>query len=237
MKAPFYDPERDGITQTLLSNWLECRQKARYILEGWTPKRVSLSMINGTIGHAVLQYVYEAHRAAELSAVPSIQEIKKVVAKVEKIWKDENPKASKDAFQDLEMSLMFAEVVLPIYFDYWKEDYKKIQWESLEGSFKIPYVLNDGRTTFIRGKMDGVFKRGAGASWLFESKFKSLIVEADIVDCLALDIQVMLYLWALETQRKISPAGVYYNIVRRPGLKLGTPRRLRSSPSGSGRTS
>jgi hypothetical protein len=176
-------------------------------------------MTNGTIGHAILQFVYEAQRKKEMGAQPTPQQFNQVIKKVEKIFLSENSKPSKETLQDLEFALMNAEVVLPIYFDYWKDDFKKLIWEQLEGEFKIPYQTKDGRQTIIRGKMDGVFKRNG--LWLFESKFKSRIEEGDIVDTLAIDLQVMLYIWALGKGYKLQPSGVLYNIVRRPGLRLG----------------
>lgn len=223
-KKVFYLPERDGISQTLLGKWLACRQLARYDLQGWTSKFTPASMIQGTIGHAILQHIYEAHRTKAMGAVPSKEQFKKTINGVEKIWLAENPRPSRQMLQDLEFALLFAEILLPIYFDYWKEDFKKLAWEKLEGEFKIPFQLKDGRKTFIRGKMDGVFKRNG--LWLFESKFKSRIEEEDIIEVLAIDLQVMLYLWALGKGYALTPSGVLYNVVRRPGLKLGKAETL-----------
>lgn len=223
-KPVFYDPKRDGISQSVLGKWLCCRQLSRWDLTGWSPKGVSLAMTNGTIGHAVLQYVYEGQRKKEIGAVPSSQRLKNIIKLVEKIWLKENPRANKDMLQDLEFALLNAEVVLPIYFDYWKDDHKKILWEKLEGEFKIPYQTKDGRSTFIRGKMDGVFKRNG--LWLFETKFKSMINDEDILDTLSIDLQVCLYIWALEKGYKLCPSGVLYNVVRRPGLKIGASESL-----------
>lgn len=218
-KKIFYDPERDGVSQTLLGRFLTCRQLARYDLQGWTPKGVPLSMINGTVGHAVLQHTYEAQRKKLMGAVPTKQELTKIINIVEKLWLAENPRPTKFMLQDLEFALLNAQVLMPIYFEYWKEDFKKLAWEKLEGEFKIPYQTKDGYKTFIRGKMDGVFKRNG--LWLFESKFKSRIEDEDIVDTLSIDLQVMLYLWALGKGYKLTPSGVLYNVVRRPGLKIG----------------
>jgi len=220
----FYDPVRDGVSQSLLGQFLTCRQLCRYNLEGWTSRSTSAAMTNGTIGHAVLQYVYDAQRQKKMGIVPTPQQLKLILKQVEALWLKENPRPSTFMLQDLEMALLNAEVIMPIYFDYWKEDFKKLMWEKLEGEFKIPYVTKDGHKTFIRGKMDGVFKRNG--LWLFESKFKSRIEEEDIVDTLSIDLQVMLYLWALSKGYNLYPSGVLYNIVRRPGLKLNKAESL-----------
>jgi hypothetical protein len=220
----FYDYRRDGITQSLLTRFLECRQKAAYDLEGWTPRTTPASMTQGTIGHGVLQLVYEAHRTGELKGVPDEVYIKKTIKLVEEVWKKENPKVSKQMAQDLEMASLLVGAVLPEYFKFWKDDFKTIKWEKLEGSFKVPYSVKDGRKTFLKGKMDGVFKRKG--LWLFESKFKGMINEGDIIDTLAIDLQVLLYLSVLRILHKQTPEGVLYNVVRRPGLKLGKAESL-----------
>jgi len=219
LKQKFYDPYRDGVTQSLLSMWLECRQKALYCLQGYTPKGVSASMTQGTVGHGVLQFVYEAMSQGKLKGPPNAAYVSKVIDKVEKIWKAENPRASRQALQDLELAGLHAMHLLPIYFDYWKDDFKKLVWLSLEMDFKVPLPVKNGKIVPVRGKMDGVFKRSG--VWLFETKFKGMINEGNILDTLSLDLQVNLYLWALYTLHGIQPSGVLYNVVRRPGLSQG----------------
>lgn len=214
----FYSYERDGITQGLLGMWLECRQKAKYFLQGYSSKGTPLALTHGTIGHGVLQNVYEGYRTGKIKSIPTSKEVKAHTAAVEKLWLKENPRATKGMIEDLEMSLMFAETLMPIYFQHWKEDFKKYQWLKVESAFKIPYTTADGRKTFVRGKMDGAFKNNG--NWLFESKFKSMINERDLIDTLGFDTQCMLYLWALMFGYRIEPQGVLYNVVRRPGLQI-----------------
>ena len=224
MNPPFYSPERDGVSQSLLGKWMACRQIARLDLQGWSSKTTPAAMLQGTIGHAVLQHVYEGQRKKEIGEIPSTEQFSKILKLVEKMWRAENPRISSTTAQDLEMALLLMRVTLPLYFEYWRKDDKKLIWEKLEGEFKIPFSLKDGRKTFIRGKMDGVFKRSG--LWLFETKFKGMINEGDILSTLNIDLQVMLYLWALSKVHKVSPSGVLYNVVRRPGLKLGKKETL-----------
>lgn len=221
----FYDYTRDGITQGLLITWMECREKARWFLKGYSSKYTSLALTYGSIGHGVLERAYENFRAGKCSGIPSTRQVRKYLGQTEKIWKLENPNPSKFMLQDLETSLAFAEVILPVYFEYWAEDFKKKNWQKIEGTFKVSYELNDGRKTFLRGMIDGMFK--TRSMWLFESKFKSIINEADIIDTLPLDLQVMLYLWALLQKYKSTPAGVLYNIVRRFNLRQGKNETLK----------
>ena len=212
MKPKFYDPAVHGITQGMLATWMACRQKARWFLQGYSLKTTTLALTYGEIGHAVLEMAYK-----DLS-IPSPEKVKGYVAKVESLWRKEHPKADKKALEYLEMSLLIAEATLPLYFSYWAKDIKEIKWVQLEQEFKIPYTIQDGRTTFIRGKMDGVFNSGKKL-WLFESKFKSRISEEDMVDTLPFEMQVGVYLWALQKLHKKIPSGVLYNVIRRAGLQ------------------
>lgn len=215
----FYDYSRDGVTQGLLAMWMECRQKARWFLQGYGSKFTSLALTYGTVGHGVLEQAYEHFRTGKNEGAPSKAKVRKYLGKVEKQWKLENPKPTKMMLQDLETSLAFAEVILPVYFKYWGSDFKKKKWKKIEGSFKIPITLPDGRKLFVRGKMDGMFR--VKGLWLFESKFKSMLNENDIIDTLSLDLQVKLYLWAMwKLYGHIDiPSGVLYNIIRRFNLK------------------
>lgn len=217
MKTQFYDYKKDGITQGLLSTFMTCRQKARLFLEGWSKPHDSMGLTYGTIIHGVLEHTYEAIRTRELNAIPSTQRIKKYTNAVEKQWYKENPKATKYSLENLQISLLIAEATLPVYFEYWwKEDFKEIKWLKLEQKFSIPYKTKDGRKTLIKGKKDGIF--GNPNIYLFETKTKSMLNEADLVDTLWFELQVNLYLWAIRKMYKQVPAGVNYNIIRRTCL-------------------
>jgi hypothetical protein len=171
-----------------------------------------MALTYGTIGHGVLEHAYENFRIGKNEGAPSQQQVKKYLSIVEKQWKAENFRPTKYMLQDLETALAFAEVILPEYFEYWRDDFKKKKWQKIEGTFNIPF-----EDTCLRGKMDGMFK--TQGMWLFESKFKSMINEGDIVDTLSLDLQVRMYLYALWKKYGVMPSGVLYNVVRRFNLK------------------
>jgi len=96
--------------------------------------------------------------------------------------------------------------------------------ERLSHSFGIPYTTQDSRTTFLRGKMDGVY--GTSKIWLFETKSKSQIVEANLVDILPFEFQILFYLTALRMMHIGTPRGVLYNIIRRTNLRRGKSETL-----------
>lgn len=223
--ATFYDIQKDGITQGLLGTWMDCREKARLFLKGYSSKSTSMGLTFGTIVHACLDGVYSDIQHGRLKRVPTEEEVKTYVAKAEQAWRTEHYTADPHALQHLEMALLLSEQVLPVYFEYWKRDLREVQWTGLERSFALPYTLRDGRSTLLRGKLDGDFLRGK-ALWLFETKTKSHIEEEDLVDRLPFDLQVNFYLYALRKQKQQLPKGVWYNLIRRPGLRQGKAESL-----------
>ena len=213
----FYDIEKHGITQSLISMFLDCRQKAKFYLQGWDSKYHKLPLTEGSVGHEVLQHAYTDIMKGKLKHVPDRKEVLKYTHRVEKQWLKENPRSDKQGLEYLEYSLATMEATLPPYFDYYKKDLKEIKWLGLEEKFCLPYQLPDGRKTVLRGKKDGEFlNKGL---WLFETKFKSQIPEGNLLDTLALDTQILLYLRELAHKHKKQPAGTLYNIVRRTCLK------------------
>lgn len=224
--APFYDPERDGVTFSLLSGWMACKEMARLNLSGVTSKATSMALVFGTIVHAALELMYEMARDKEVVGAPTKPQVDGVVHSLEALYKEENPRASQETLQHLEFSLLLAESVLPAYFKYWKMDFTEVQWVLVEQEFRIPVTvrLHNGRTvrTFLRGKIDGAFLY-KGRLYLFETKTKTRIDEATLSELLPHEMQVMIYLWALrrlaEAKPHGIPAGVRYNLVRRPALR------------------
>lgn len=217
----YYNPDTHGVTQSVLSKFKSCRERCRLHLQGWTSKRIGLATIFGTVIHAVLEWTYTDIQERTLTSIPDAPYLKKRIMRAEKAWRKENPKASEDTLRDLETACLLAEVVLPVYFRFWHKDLTAIEWKRLEHQFVIPL---SGTPT--RGKMDGSFtltKSKAGRSWLFETKTKSRLGEkgeSNLVDVLGHELQVNLYIGALETIEKQTPDGVLYNIIRRPGQQL-----------------
>lgn len=224
MQNSFYEMDRDGVTQSLISMWLSCRQKAKFYLQGWESKYAKEALIDGNIGHAVLEYAYLDVKVGKLKSPPDENKIRKYTDIVEAMWRKEHNQIDSKARAMIDKALAVMEVLLPIYFDYWKDDFKKKQWLSLEEKWKmsLPVVGLDGKKVLIplRGKKDGTFM-GTKGTWLFETKFKAMIDEGGISETLNFETQVMLYL--LETWGSTSspvPRGCLYNIIRRTALRM-----------------
>jgi hypothetical protein len=213
-----YDPRVDGVSQSMLNAWLQCRQIANLgIIHGWESVYSSKPLIYGSIGHGVLMYAnrrfqqgVKVPKAAAVSKAALKDDLKAAYAD----WKAErhNTTASLDIAAE---SCAQLEATLPVYYDRWAEDDAKREWTIVEESFKVPMKMPDGQTVLYVGKFDGVYKCGSNTR-LFETKFKGFMPE-NLVDVLALDLQLCAYLTALEILGNKRPNHVLYNILRRPG--------------------
>ena len=219
----FYDMEQDGVTQSLIAMWLSCRQKAKLYLQGWDSKYHKEALIDGNIGHAVLEAAYNDIKDGKLKSTPSPVRTRTYVGIVEAQWYKENPKPSMEAREMVEKACAVIEVMLPLYFDYWNNDFFKKKWVSLEEKFTMPLEIGQGNNKVIvpiRGKKDGTFLSSNGI-WLFETKFKAMVDEIGLSETLSFETQVMMYLfqtWSSLSDNQF-PRGCLYNVVRRPGTK------------------
>ena len=75
----FYDPSRDGVTFSLLSTFLDCREKARLYLQGWTPRSSSMALTFGSIIHKIDEWVRDEIRSGLLRSVPDEYYIKGLI--------------------------------------------------------------------------------------------------------------------------------------------------------------
>jgi len=219
----FYDPKTDGVTFSLLSTFLDCREKARLHLNGWTSTNASMAITFGSIVHKIDEWVRDQIRKGDLKEPPSEDKIKGLIKDVETLWHKDNPRAGSRELEYLELSLLMAEGVLPSYFKYWYKDYTDLKWERVEGVFKVPFSTEDRQgikhETFLRGKIDGSFQLKNGGTWLFETKTKSRIDEEILADILPFEMQANIYLSVLRRIENKNPSGLLYNIIRRPSLR------------------
>src|SRR6266540_485617 len=221
----FYDPVRDGVTFSLLSTFRDCREKARLYLQGWTARKSWLATTFGGIVHEIFQIVYTAIRKKELTTFPTDTYITDVVTSVVERWRLENPRADAETLQDVEMTMLMCIGVVPMYFRYWFKDFQELQWEALESEFRVPmavrsFVMRQPMQTFLRGKIDGIFKhKKKSGRRMLETKTKSRIDAGVIADILPHELQVNIYMKASKMKTGENPTGILYNIIRRPQLR------------------
>lgn len=201
----------DGITQSILTNFLACRKRCRFELDGWESTRPRDALVFGSLWHDLLDKLYNNYRKGK-DEIP--------FRKFEERWEKQNRDNISDP-QKMEEMFAMAEALYDEYILYWQGDRKKI-FKEIEGTFDIDF---EGYR--LRGRRDGMFgikakKTKRTSLWLMETKTTSGIMEDSMELKLAFDFQNLFYITALEHETKKDIAGVLYNVVVKPGHKLGT---------------
>lgn len=213
-------PEVDGVTQSLISKFLCCRERFRLkVVEGLQAKdNFEHQMEYGNLWHVC----EKSHAASEDWEAPL------------KAYSVELCKRYPMARVDVEKYWNICKVQYPIYVKYWAKNPDVKQREPLmqEHVFDVPYKLPSGRILRLKGKFDSVDLIGPKKSaevYLQENKAKGKIVESNLKRQLSFDLQTGIYLVALRwlmtfladpplaVQVKGKPlAGIRYNCIRRP---------------------
>lgn len=217
-------PEQDGITFSLLSKFLTCRERFRVMtIEGWRPaRRFSHQVEYGNMWH-VCEEEHAAGRPWESKLVEYARKIMSVYPLDQ---------------ERIDHWYNVCKVQFPVYVGYWsKNDEVRDRTPLLqEQVFDVPYRLPSGRTVRLRGKWDSVDLIGKGKTagiFVQENKTKGDIDLERIQRQVSYDLQTMMYLIALkvrqeggsnipcvvgkETLIRDNPIlGVRYNVVRRP---------------------
>ena len=207
----------DGVTQSLLSNWVDCRHRARLSLSGWKKPETKESLVYGSMFHRALEFLYTDVRAKKIKKPADAMDLPQRVADE---WASKYPVATPEAHQQTQLLLAQLGAVWPAYVkQYAKTDFKSGTWMEVEGTFDVQW-----RSWRLRGRRDGMRKIN-NKLWLFETKTKSQISEQAITNALGFDFQSLFYITANETelaQRKKklrTIRGVIYNVIRKPQFK------------------
>ncbi len=206
-----YDHRRDGVSQSILTTFMACRKKSELKLAGWRPIKPGKAMIFGILAHDVIGEAF-----SELSAPPApawvAARLREAVAKV---TTDHNGRLSSESVEDMNMSAGILLAVLPLYFDYYKSEFDKVNWIKIESNFRVAVP---GISFPVVGRYDRV-RRVNGKPWLYETKTKGRIEDDYLTEMLHFDIQDGTYLQAMLQELKEMPCGVVYDVLRNPGLK------------------
>jgi hypothetical protein len=199
-----------GVSASSLGDWLECNQKARLRKQGWMPRRTPFPLNYGRIAHEVLEAVHNFVKAQQPF------DAEKVVAAVcDRIQKSEAGKWDSVAEQDFELIKAQLTAVIPAYVKYYEKKDAKRKLKEIEGKFRVPF-----EGTYLNGYFDLVYEEKGGL-WPSDTKNVGDIREEELGEVLLRDLQINIYLLALSILTGKLPAGFIYNMIRRPGLKLG----------------
>lgn len=231
--------ERDGISQGFIHYFLACREQTRLkYKEMWNSYYEPLYREFGSCFHWLLGQIYGKHKIPQNAPA-----VKRMLAQYHTLWKKENPKPNQARLNQQDLVYGLAEKVLPAYLKRYNGDFggkykmgynviRPVNWIASEKLWKVNYEVDNNNTidplfnVLIRGRFDQVFEDKKKKLWLFETKCLSVISEDNIIALLPEDIQCLLYLLAIKLIYKRKPAGVLYNIVRRPGLRQGKTETL-----------
>ena len=199
-----------------------CREQCRLkYIEGWAGSGLSKPLDYGSCVHYINHQVYANKQWTADSGT-----INNYVLDYHELWKQEIAERGKfrttsKEYQDHATVCRWAASVVPVYMkrivmkDALYNDPKR-EWQSIEGKFKT--ISATGIP--IRGRIDGVYKKG-GKLWLLETKNLGRFDEEDISEAMGMNLQVMLYLWALRSISDVPVGGVMYNLMKRPQLRQG----------------
>jgi len=222
-KRPLWKgPEVDGVTQSLLSRFLVCRERFRLLtIEGLQPAPT----FNHRIEYGSMWHILEEYHAQDkpVEGAKALLEYAKGLCKKFPLQQDQ-------VLHWYEI----CKIQFPIYAKYWEKhpDVKNREPLLQEVSFAVPYELPSGRVALLRGKWDSVDLIGKGrnaAIYLQENKSKGDIKEEQLKRQLGsgFDLQTMTYLTALTEWwpgtlsdelegKQYHLGGIRYNVIRRP---------------------
>lgn len=190
----------DGITQSMICDFLSCRQKLRLKIDRWESIYSKTSSLErGNFIHYFLEHIYAS------SSDYTVTDMFYNWCRLEGI--DE---ASKDAISILGI----CEALLPQYVKHWTKSDTKYKWISLERVFDVTWMGYR-----LRGKIDGILIVN-GTYYIFETKTKAQIEEEGVLDKLQFDFQNFFYLLVCRSILNLPVRGVIYNIIRWPNSRL-----------------
>lgn len=205
--------QKQGLRQSTIYLWLRCREQFRLqLVEGWTSYRTSAAIDNGNLWHWLLDRRHNGKlRTNNLDGFLRTHA---------KRFRDDNPNMPLSRLNAMHLSYVQTRALWPFYCKLFPDDWK---WHGVEKQFSFKHFPKVGHSQDkraysipINGIFDGVFEDDNGDLWLFETKTKSQIDEFEIQDAMQLDVQVMLYLYAIKQVYGRWPKGVKYNVIRKP---------------------
>lgn len=234
-KQPLWKgPEVDGVTQSLLSRFLVCRERFRIlVVEGLR----EADSFNHRIEYGSMWHVCEEAFAGcgerwkkyirNDRQYEWLEPLREYAAQLHQQYPLDQEK--------IQHWYCVCREQFPVYVDYWRKhpDVKNRTPLLQEQAFNVPYTLPSGRVVRLRGKWDSVDLIGKGRRagvYLQENKTKGEIHEGQLLKQLSsgFDLQTMLYLVAYQEwhrqfgkqktgkEWRCNLRGIRYNVVRRP---------------------
>lgn len=219
-QGPEDDGPQGGVTQSMLSRFLCCRERFRLlVVEGLKPAE----SFNHRIEYGQLWHICEEALAAgndPNNTTDQWEPLKKYCQQLCRKYPTQQ--------EQIQHWYNVCKVQFPLYVNFWSKHKDVIERTQLlqEQVFNVPYKLPSGRVVRLRGKWDAVDLIGKGKNagiYLAEHKTKGDIDEQQIKRQLSFDLQTMLYLIALQEAKvtHVTEAGKALNVNGlNPGLGI-----------------
>lgn len=210
---------KEGATQSMLSEFLACRERARLSYkEGWTSVITSNAITFGSLFHNCVENVY---RCFQLKIKPEGINVSSTIDNVLTKFKKDASIWTPDDENNHLLNTGYLKSVFTAYCDHYLKKDSKTTWFNVEEEFDV--VLEDVR---FRGKFDRLQVNKYGEIWVWDTKTKGRI-DPTIQDKLSFDLQMMVYILAYEKQSGKLPTGFVYDIIQRPQLRKGASETLK----------
>jgi len=205
-----YNPFRTGVSRWMIEQWLACRQRAKYRIDGWqTIPFDSEALIYGNLINEMTGRAYTDMRLGKINSVEGAVNVGLEALAIE----EQNQRNQLVGKEDkLIKCATMAEAVWPMYCQHNASDFLGGKdWIGVETKFHeffgdIP----------INGRVDGLFNIGEQRN-ILETKTTGKM-ENYFNDKLDFDFQCMFYVVGMELKTKKPIHAVLYNVIRRPQL-------------------
>jgi hypothetical protein len=198
--GPSDEGANGGITFSLLSRFLVCRERFRiYVIEGLrTAEKFESRIEYGNMWHTCEE---------SLAASTNRQVGSQVIAEPLKAYCQSLCKKHPLEQEQVQHWYNVCKEMFPRYVEYWSKhpDVKERTPLLQEQKFDVPYKLPSGRVVRLRGKWDAVDLIGKGKNagiYIQENKTKSDINVDKVQRQMAMDLQSMMYIVALQEAQK-----------------------------------
>lgn len=199
-----YSLEKQGLTQSLISNYLTCRKKFLLKIHGYK-KQESVNVLFGNIIHAVIAEIYKT-KNTESDFIDS--EIDKYINSLSDNFINENAEI-------IEQKSGLAFATLTEYSEHYKKDIQKNKFDRIEEEIKVNFSGVN-----LRCKIDGMYLDKNKKRWQIEHKTMSQINEDNLFDRLSFDFQDLFYLICGEMYYSEPCSGVLQDIIRQSKSKI-----------------
>lgn len=208
------------ISQSALGRFLDCRQKARYALEGWIPRKPSRPLLFGDFFHNCLAVINDYINRRKIP--PTNEEIELICNEEWEHFLQRPEAADPETAVNMQYDSQVILVLLQNYVNQWfKKDVEK-DWINIEGRIDIPYQNNR-----LMGYLDGAYQLHDGKeTWIFETKTRSYEDLESLGRILHMEFQTFYYMHMFKRKTGILPNGICYNIIFKPTIRCGKKEKM-----------